>query len=141
MADQQTRKGASVFPFKKDEESGVPLWVQLRNRIVYLINTGYYHPGDQLPTIHVMASELSINYNTVSKVYTSLANDGYIATKRGCGAFVQGFDQEGAAEQTNAVDGALDECIAACTDLGLSLRDIEQAMKARIRKREQEHGV
>ena len=131
----------SGFVFEMDESSGVPLWVQLRNRIVYLINSGYYRPGDQLPTIHTMASELSINYNTVSKVYTSLANDGYIRTKRGAGAFVRGFDDEGAHEQSSAVERALDECIAACTDLGLSLQDIQDAMQARIRRIEQERGV
>ena len=41
--------------FSIDERSGVPIWVQLRNRLVYLIQTGRYQPGDQLPTVHEMA--------------------------------------------------------------------------------------
>ena len=41
-----------MFPFEMDNESGVPLWIQLRNRLVHLINSGYYKPGDQLPTVH-----------------------------------------------------------------------------------------
>lgn len=129
-----------MFPFEKSEDSGVPLWVQLRNRLVYLINSGHYKPGDQLPTIHEMATELSINYNTISKVYTSLANDGYITSKRGVGAFVNGFDGGESKEQADAVNQALDECIAALVDLGLSHRDIEAAMRTRVRKLEQETG-
>ena len=130
-----------MFPFEKNEESGIPLWVQLRNRLVYLINSGHYRPGDQLPTIHEMATDLSINYNTVSKVYTSLANDGYITSKRGVGAFVNGFDAGESKEQSYAIEQALDECIAALTDLGLSHRDVEAAMRTRVRKLEQETGA
>ena len=47
--------------FSIDERSGVPIWVQLRNRLVYLIQTGRYQPGDQLPTVHEMAVNLNIN--------------------------------------------------------------------------------
>lgn len=125
-----------MFPFEMDNESGVPLWIQLRNRIVHLINTGYYKPGDQLPTVHAMASELSINYNTVNKVYVNLANDGYITSIRGRGAFVNDFDSDVSQEHAQAVEQVLEECIAACMDLGLSLHDISAAMRQQIRKTE-----
>ena len=64
--------------FSIDERSGVPIWVQLRNRLVYLIQTGRYQPGDQLPTVHEMAVNLNINYNTVNKVYRSMETSGLI---------------------------------------------------------------
>lgn len=35
--------------FEIDESSGLPVWVQLRNRFVYLIKTGHYQPGDSCP--------------------------------------------------------------------------------------------
>lgn len=127
--------------FEIDESSGLPVWVQLRNRFVYLIKTGHYQPGDQLPSVRTLAAEAAINYNTVSKVYTSLANDGYITSKRGVGAFVNGFDAGESKEQSDAIEQALDECIAALTDLGLSHRDVEAAMRTRVRKLEQETGA
>lgn len=126
-----------MFPFERDDESGIPLWMQLRNRLAYLISSGHYQPGDQLPTIHEMAIDLSINYNTVSKVYTSLANDGYIVSKRGVGAFVKGLEAQAGREQADAVRHALDECVAALTDLGLSHQDIEMSMKRYLRELEQ----
>lgn len=125
-----------MFPFEMDEESGVPLWVQLRNRLVYLINSGYFKAGDKLPTVHAMASELSINYNTVNKVYMSLASDGYITSKRGVGAVVNGQDPEEGAENALAVEQIMRDCVAACTDLGLSLEDVEKAMQRYIRREE-----
>lgn len=129
-----------MFPFERDDESGIPLWMQLRNRLVYLISSDYYRPGDQLPTIHEMAIDLSINYNTVSKVYTSLANDGYIVSKRGVGAFVRGVPGGESGERADAVRNALDECIAALTDLGLSRADIALSMRKRLRQLEDECG-
>ncbi len=129
-----------MFPFERDEESGVPLWVQLRNRIVYLIGSGYYHAGDQLPTTHELAVDVGINYNTVNKVYTSLAHDGYITSKRGVGAFVNALEPDVGAEQADAIREVLDECVAALSDLGLSRDDIERSMKMYLRKLEQERG-
>ena len=122
--------------FSIDERSGVPIWVQLRNRLVYLIQTGRYQPGDQLPTVHEMAVNLNINYNTVNKVYVNLANDGYITSIRGRGAFVNDFDSDVSQEHAQAVEQVLEECIAACMDLGLSLHDISAAMRQQIRKTE-----
>ena len=66
-----------------DDSSGVPIWLQLRNRLVYLIKTGALKEGDRLPTVREMAVAIGINYNTVSKVYQDIERDGYIASKRG----------------------------------------------------------
>ena len=87
-----------------------------------------------------MASELSINYNTVNKVYMSLASEGYITSKRGVGAVVNSLDHEDGAEEALAVEEAIKECVAACTDLGLSLKDIEKAMQRYIRKVERQRN-
>ena len=71
-----------------DDDSGIPIWLQLRNRLIYLITSGYYATGDKLPTVREMAVDLGINYNTVSKVYQDIERDGYIVSKRGRGTFV-----------------------------------------------------
>ena len=73
--------------FEIDESSGLPVWVQLRNRFVYLIKTGHYQPGDQLPSVRTLAAEAAINYNTGSKVYINLEHDGYVESVRGRGVF------------------------------------------------------
>jgi len=130
-----------MFPFEVDTESDVPLWVQLRNRLVYLINSGYFKPGDQLPTVRGLATEISINYNTVNKAYINLMHDGYITSTRGRGAFVNDLDTEENEEQSMAVDAILEDCITACRDLGLSLEDIEKSMTKKIRKVEKRTSV
>ena len=66
-----------------DSDSGIPLWLQLRNRLIYLIASGRFQAGDKLPTVRELAVDLGINYNTVSKVYQDIERDGYIVSKRG----------------------------------------------------------
>ena len=55
-----------------DEDSGIPIWLQLRNRLIYLITSGAFAPGDKLPTMRQLAVDLGINYNTVSRVYQDI---------------------------------------------------------------------
>ena len=121
-----------MFPFEVDPASDLPLWVQLRNRIAYLINDGTLAPGDKLPTVRGLASEISINYNTVNKAYLSLVSDGILESTRGRGVFVRDVAIEDGAEHAQEVEGILDDCISACRDLGLSLEDIQQHMARRI---------
>ena len=124
------------FPFEVDEASDVPLWVQLRQRLVYLINSGHFSPGDRLPTVRGLASEISINYNTVNKAYLSLVADGYLESTRGRGVFVRDLDAgagEGDARERE-IDGILDDCLSACRELGMSYDDVQRCMGRRIQQ-------
>jgi len=118
--------------FEIDESSGLPVWVQLRNRFVYLIKTGYYQPGDQLPSVRTLAAEAAINYNTVSKVYQSLEEDGYIVSKRRLGAFVADVsDKPGVSAEVTA-EIVTAEYLKRCQELGMSLEDIDAQFTAAL---------
>jgi GntR family transcriptional regulator len=119
--------------FEVDNNSDVPIWVQLRQRLVYLINSGHYKPGDQLPTVRGLAADLSINYNTVNKAYLSMANDGYLTSARGRGVFVSESVSLSDTEQTLEAEGLLDEFIERCHDLGLSAWGIRKLLAKRLR--------
>ena len=130
-----------MFPFEVDATTDVPLWVQLRQRLIYLINSGYFKPGDQLPTVRGLASEISINYNTVNKAYLSLVSDGYLESTRGRGVFVRDLEAEMGEEYTREVDGVLSDCVAACRELGLSLDDIQRCMTHKIKQIKKDEGL
>lgn len=129
------KKNARTFEFKVDEKSDVPLWVQLRNRVAYLIDSGYYAPGEQLPTVRALASDISVNYNTVNKVYLNLKSDGYIVSTRGRGAFVRDATQTTERNTVEEVAGLIDDCIDACRALGLSLDEVQTSMNRRIARK------
>ena len=122
------------FPFEPDKTSDVPLWVQLRQRLVYLISTGYFKPGDQLPTVRALASDISINYNTVNKAYLSLASDNYIESTRGRGAFVRDLNAEADSEYAQELNEVMDDSIVACRNMGLSLDDVQAGITRRIQR-------
>ena len=124
-----------MFPFEIDEESDVPIWVQLRQRIAYLINTGYFKEGDKLPTVRGLASEISINYNTVNKAYMSLVADGYLESTRGRGVFVTDVANKFDDEELGKVETLIDEFIAACHELGMSYEDIEKAVSRKTKRK------
>lgn len=126
MAAQEER-----FPFEVDAESNVPLWVQLRNRIIYLIQSGYFKPGDQLPKIRDLAVEISINFNTVNKAYLSLQSDGYLKSIRGKGVFVTDAAPGGNTAEPAGADAILDDCLKACRRLGLTYDEAVSKMAAR----------
>lgn len=123
-----------MFPFEVDTATDVPLWVQLRQRLIYLINSGHFKPGDQLPTVRGLASEISINYNTVNKAYLSLVSDGYLESTRGRGVFVRDLDAEVDEEFSHEIEVIIEDCVAACRDLGLSLDDVQKYVTKKIKQ-------
>lgn len=113
-----------MTPFKIDESSGLPAWVQLRNRFAYLIRTGYYKAGDQLPSVRTLAAEMAINYNTVSKVYVNLEHDGYVKSVRGRGVFVRDTDNLELNDVRSVADAEIEESIRRCLSLGMTIDEI-----------------
>lgn len=114
--------------FKLDETSGLPVWIQLRNRLIYLIKTGYYRPGKQLPSVRSLAADLSINYNTVSKAYVDLEHSGYVTSVRGRGVFVRETLESLHDEMSSAVDTVLEDAIRRCLSMGMSLDEVQLRM-------------
>lgn len=123
-----------MLSFQIDQMSDVPVWAQLSRRIAHFIETGELAPGDQLPTVRGLASEISVNYNTVNKAYLSLASDGYIESVRGRGAFVRNIEDEVWSEHASEVDGLIDDCIHACLGMGLSPDDVVALVSRKVSK-------
>ena len=127
--------------FKLDETSGLPVWVQLRNRFVYLIKTGYYQPGDQLPSVRSLAAEISINYNTVSKAYVDLEHAGYVMSVRGRGVFVRETSDASEEDMMTAVDTVIEDAIKRCMSMGMSLDEVKLRMLDVAHKVQEEGGA
>lgn len=115
-----------------DSDSGIPLWLQLRNRLIFLIASGKFKAGDKLPTVRELAVDLGINYNTVSKVYQDIERDGYIVSKRGRGTFVADRGPLAAEEAKTEVDFLTDDFIRQCRELGVPRQDIATLVERRL---------
>src|SRR4029453_3921386 len=73
-----------------DARDRTPIYAQLERGLRAAIATGRLRPGDQLPTVRQLAVDLSVNANTVARVYAELERAGVIETRRGVGSFVCG---------------------------------------------------
>lgn len=71
-----------------DSRDRTPIYAQLDRALRAAIATGRVAAGDQLPTVRQLAVELSINANTVARVYAELERAGILETRRGVGTFV-----------------------------------------------------
>ena len=88
-----------------------------------------------------LASEISINYNTVNKAYLSLVSDGYLKSTRGRGVFVRDLDAEMDEEYTKDVDGIMSDCVAACRDLGAVARRRAEVHDQEIKQIKKDEGL
>ena len=71
-----------------DLRSHVPAYVQIVERVGQLVATGVLKPGDQLPTVRQLATDLRVNFNTVARAYRLLDEAGVISTQQGRGTYV-----------------------------------------------------
>ena len=69
-------------------QSRTPVYQQLYDDVVRLASLGVLKSHTKLPPVRVLATELGINPNTVSKAYNMLETDGYIYSTVGRGSFV-----------------------------------------------------
>ncbi|HEX7128782.1 MAG TPA: GntR family transcriptional regulator [Rhodanobacteraceae bacterium] len=66
----------------------VPIYRQLRERVVAMILDGALNEGDPLPSVRQVAAEYQINPLTVSKAYQELVDEQLVEKRRGLGMFV-----------------------------------------------------
>jgi GntR family transcriptional regulator len=71
-----------------NRESGLPLGLQLVQRLRSQIESGALQPGDRLPSVRDAAVAAGVNVNTVRAAYGRLERDGLVSSEHGRGTFV-----------------------------------------------------
>ena len=67
-----------------------PIYEQIKDSFRRLIISGAMPPDEKLPSVRNLASELSINPNTIQRAYNDLESEGYVYSVAGKGSFVNG---------------------------------------------------
>jgi len=111
-----------------------PIYLQLVERIQLQIVSGYYKPGDKLPSVRELAAMASVNPNTMQKAFTELERSGLIITQRTSGRLVtedlkmiKKIQQDLATEQIVAFFEKMKE-------LGYSKEEIVNLMQTAVRE-------
>ena len=102
-----------------DYRDARPIYAQIIDGIKEQITGGALRPGDKLPSVRELASQLAINPNTIQRAYRLLEFNGWIVTIPGKGCFV--CENEKSREQEiERWYTAFDEATAALLSLGVS---------------------
>jgi GntR family transcriptional regulator len=122
----------SLFHFRLDNGSGVPVYRQLIDQVQAGIATGSLAIGYQLPTVRQVAVDLAINPNTVMRAYRELEIRGVLDTQQGTGTFIAAqqpkIDDD---DRTRRLDQLLDEFVARAGSGGFTLEEILEGLKER----------
>ena len=115
--------------------SNEPLYSQVVNQISQSIAKGRLCPGDKLPPVRKLASELVINPNTVARAYTLLEQSGLVATKTGSGTFVidPSLRNKDTAQISILAD-RMDNVISQSLNLGLKPPEVTSMFDTRLKK-------
>ena len=65
-----------------------PIWSQIEDGLRRLLASGSLAPGDTVPSVRELATELRVNPATVSKAYQRLVGAGLMEVRRGDGTYV-----------------------------------------------------
>jgi len=120
--------GLSVFQL--DYSDARPLYEQIKERIKTLIIRGVLVSNQQLPSVREMASNLTLNPNTIQKAYRDLEAEGYIYSVRGKGNFAAVLSPALKGEEQMQLKKQLMETLTWMQYLGVPLEKALQWVKA-----------
>ena len=73
-----------------DYRDARPIYTQICDGFRDQIRTGILRPGDRLPSVRELATQLTINPNTIQRAYRELEIQGWVASVPGKGSYVSG---------------------------------------------------
>ncbi|WHY85946.1 GntR family transcriptional regulator [Neobacillus novalis] len=71
-----------------DKQSPLPLYIQLMDSILKMIEEGKYGEHDKLPSERELCEQFDVSRITVRQTFQELENDGYIYKRHGKGTYV-----------------------------------------------------
>lgn len=114
-----------------DFHSGLPIYTQIVNQIQSQLANGILKPGDQLPTVRALASELRVNFNTVARAYRILDEARIISTQQGRGTYITEIPPPEVTEKLRkeSLTELTKRYISEAYRLGFSEREVSQMVK------------
>jgi GntR family transcriptional regulator len=115
-----------------DPRDRTPIYAQLDRALRAAIATGRLSAGDQLPTVRQLAVQLSINANTVARVYAELERAGILETRRGVGTFVSATPAQAhpPKQHERRLRTFITRLLADASAAGLTLDDVLEGLQA-----------
>jgi GntR family transcriptional regulator len=117
-----------------EPDGPVPIYQQIRDRIVEAIAGGRQPAGSGLPSTRQLAVDLGVNFHTVNKSYDLLRREGLLRISRKSGAVVQRDASSGPPSQDWTQDwaGRLETLLAEAAAQGMPAEEIIAQSRAAV---------
>jgi GntR family transcriptional regulator len=132
-----TKDDRKFFEIKVDVKSALPVYEQVKRAIKLAIIAGRLKDGEKLMSLRELAQKLSINPNTIIKIYGQLENEGYVYSRPGSGYFVKYDKERMKKEKFEFFEKESFDYIAKVIELGYSFDDIIEIMRTYFNRQEQ----
>ncbi|MDY5154430.1 GntR family transcriptional regulator [Actinotignum urinale] len=107
--------------------SSDPIYAQIKNQLKAAIINNQVAPGDKLPSIRRLASQLRVSVITTKRAYDELELEGFIDSVQGRGSFVASKNTELLKEeQRKKVEDYLKSALVSARVAGLSVSDLKE---------------
>lgn len=115
-------------------DESLPIYRQLRDRVVAMILEGVLKEGDALPSVRSVAAEFRLNPLTVLKSYQQLVDENLVEKRRGRGMFVSAGAREALMkdERERFLTGEWPKVHATIQRLGLSAAELLRSEPAPV---------
>jgi len=111
-----------------DYRDARPIYSQIFDGIRDQIRTGILQQGDKLPSVRELATQLTINPNTIQRAYHELEAQGWIASVPGKGSFICGNPDLAAPEQSPLLE-EFDQLARQLLALGITPKELAQRLE------------
>lgn len=105
-----------------------PIYEQIKDGLRRMIVTSAMAQDEKLPSVRAMATQLSINPNTIQRAYRQLEMEGWIATVPGKGCFVCGCPAEDPQEELKCLN-TLEETVQRLLAMGYTRQELIQKIE------------
>lgn len=110
--------------FNIDFQSPLPINVQIKEQIKWLIGKDLLKPGDTLPSTNQLADQLSINRNTIQAVYSQLREEGLLLVQKGRGTQVAGEEDIARFKIQHPYFSFVEQTIKDACELGFDIENV-----------------
>jgi len=114
-----------------DPGNGLPVYLQIVDQVRRAVAIGVLKPGEQLPSVKQLSSDLVVNPATVSRALRELEHLEIVQSIPGRGAYVRNDAAVGVAKTgaRDIVSGTIEAAIREARSLGVSESDVRELFK------------
>ena len=123
--------------FKIDLKSKKSIYEQIIDGFKEEIVCGKILPDEKIPSVREMASQLTVNPNTIQKAYAELEKQGFIYSLPGRGNFVSAQTFKADPRQLEEIYSRIEDMLKELKYLGVSDRDIRYKLMAMTTDRDE----